>query len=203
MSEYYLQLQQQIEQSLADYTISSQVALSELSIIINKDDLLAIAEILKEDENLQFDTLVDICGVDYSEYQGVQDHPSRFASVYHLQSIALNHRIRLTAYLDDDLPMIDSVVRLWSAANWYEREAFDLFGILYQGHPDLRRILTDYGFIGHPLRKDFPVIGNVEMRYDHELKRVVYEPVSIENRVIIPRVVRHDHRYEDERENRD
>lgn len=131
---------------------------------------------------------------------GVQEISSntgrRFAGVYHLLSVTLNHRIRVTAFAeDDDLPMLDSVVSLWSAANWFEREAFDLFGIMFTGHPDLRRILTDYGFVGHPFRKDFPLIGNVEVRYDEVRGRVVYEPVSIEPRVTVPRVVREDNRY--------
>ena len=120
---------------------------------------------------------------------------SRYASVYHLLSVKNNHRIRIRTWLDSDFPVVDSVVGLWKGANWFEREAFDLFGILYTGHPDLRRILTDYGFIGHPLRKDFPLVGQVEMRYDANKQRVIYEPVSIEERVNIPRVIRHDNRY--------
>ncbi|MFK5893840.1 MAG: NADH-quinone oxidoreductase subunit C [Pseudomonadota bacterium] len=195
MSKYYQTLAEKLENSLAAYEFSSEVALSELTITINKDNMLAVAQILRDDPVLQFDTIIDVCGVDYSAYEGKKEHISRFASVYHLQSVSLNHRIRMVCYLDDELPIIDSVVYIWHGANWFERESFDMFGILYDGHPDLRRILTDYGFIGNPLRKDFPVIGNVEMRYDHELKRVIYEPVSIENRVIVPRIVRHDNRY--------
>jgi len=196
MSEYYQALADKLKEKLANNEFSSQVALGELSIIINKDDILAVSKILHDDEELAFDTLIDVCGVDYIEYQGKVSHPSRFASVYHLQSVELNHRIRVITYLDAEMPIVDSVVSIWQGANWFEREAFDLFGILYNGHPDLRRILTDYGFIGNPLRKDFPMIGNVEMRYDHEKNRVVYEPVSIEHRVNIPRVIREDHRYE-------
>ena len=119
----------------------------------------------------------------------------RFAVVYHLLSIQNNHRIRVKTFAPDEMPVVDSVINIWASANWYEREAFDFFGILFEGHPDLRRILTDYGFIGHPFRKDFPLIGNVEMRYDAEKQRVVYEPVSIEPRVLVPKVVREDHRY--------
>jgi len=196
MSEYYQTLADKLKEKLDTFEFSSQVSLGELSIIVDKDNVLAISSILRDDEELAFDTLIDVCGVDYSDYQGNFSHPTRFASVYHLQSVALNHRIRLSCYLDSDMPIIDSVVGIWQGANWFEREAFDLFGILFNGHPDLRRILTDYGFIGNPLRKDFPMIGNVEMRYDHEKNRVVYEPVSIEERVNIPRVIREDHRYE-------
>ncbi len=195
MSKYYQTLAENLEHSLSQYKLSYEIELSELTIYINKNNILSIAQILRDAADFQFDTLIDICGVDYNTYQGKKQHASRFASVYHLQSVALNHRIRIICYLDEDLPIIDSVVSVWHSANWFEREAFDLFGILYNGHPDLRRILTDYGFIGNPLRKDFPVSGNVEMRYDHELKRVIYEPVSIENRVVVPRKMRDDHRY--------
>ena len=195
MSKYYQILAENLKNCLTDYDFSSEVAFSELNITINKKNILPVVQILRDHPDLQFDTLIDVCGVDYSAYEGSKKHDSRFASVYHLQSVTLNHRIRVICYLDDELPIIDSVVSIWHSANWFERESFDLLGILYDGHPDLRRILTDYGFIGNPLRKDFPVIGNVEMRYDHELKRVVYEPVSIENRVIVPRTIRHDNRY--------
>jgi NADH-quinone oxidoreductase subunit C len=195
MSKYYQTLAEKLKTSLSTYSFSDEIEFSELNITINSEDILTIAKILRDDPELQFDTLIDVCGVDYSAYEGKKTHPSRYASVYHLQSVALNHRLRVICYLDDEMPLIDSVVPVWKGANWFERESFDLLGILYNGHPDLRRILTDYGFIGHPLRKDFPVVGNVEMRYDHELKRVVYEPVSIENRVIIPRTLTQDHRY--------
>jgi len=196
MSEYYQTLADTLKEKLADFKFSSQVSLGELNIIVNKDDLASICSILRDEEELAFDTLIDVCGVDYSEYQGKDNHPSRFSSVYHLLSVQLNHRIRVICYLDSDMPIVDSVVSIWDGANWFEREAFDLYGIIYNGHPDLRRILTDYGFIGNPFRKDFPMVGNVEMRYDHEKARVVYEPVSIEERVNIPRVIRDDHRYE-------
>ena len=195
MSKYYQILAEKIKTSLSSFKVFDEIELSELNITINSEDILAIANILRDDPELQFDTLIDVCGVDYSTYEGKKTHPSRYASVYHLQSVELNHRLRVICYLDDDMPILDSVVPVWKGANWFERESFDLLGILYNGHPDLRRILTDYGFIGNPLRKDFPVVGNVEMRYDHEKKRVVYEPVSIEDRVIIPRTMTKDHRY--------
>jgi NADH-quinone oxidoreductase subunit C len=200
MSTYYQTLTEKLEKILAAYEFSSEIKLSELTLYINCEDILSVAKVLRDEPDLLFDTLIDICGIDYSDYEGNKKHDSRFASIYHLQSVSLNHRIRIISYLDDEMPIIDSVVSIWHGANWFERESFDLFGILYNGHPDLRRILTDYGFIGHPLRKDFPVVGNVEMRYDNELKRVVYEPVSIENRVLIPRTIRHDHRYLDQNE---
>ncbi|HUY84291.1 MAG TPA: NADH-quinone oxidoreductase subunit C, partial [Steroidobacteraceae bacterium] len=171
----------------------------------------------------RFEVCVDVCGVDYLDYGrtewktsgatatgfsrgvargGRADAPApepgrRFAVAYHLLSVSLNQRLRLRVYCaDDEQPMVDSVTGIWASANWFEREAFDLFGILFRGHPDLRRILTDYGFIGHPFRKDFPLIGNVEVRYDPEKGRVVYEPVTIEPRVLVPRVIRHDNRYD-------
>lgn len=137
--------------------------------------------------------MIDLCGLDYLEYKkeaGESWSGKRFAVVYHLQSVALNHRVRLKAFVDEAQPMIDSVVELWPVANWFEREAFDLYGILFKGHPDLRRILTDYGFIGHPFRKDFPLSGHVEMRYDEDKGRVVYEPVTVDPRLSTPRVIR-------------
>ena len=199
MSGYYQEFATIVNNALKAYDITADVALSELTITVKREDVFEVCQTLHDDSTLLFDTLIDVCGVDYSTYEGANTYPARFASVYHLQSVDLNHRIRVISFLDDELPIIDSVVNIWSGANWFEREAFDLFGILYDGHPDLRRILTDYGFIGHPLRKDFPMVGNVEMRYDHEEKRVVYEPVSIENRVIIPRTKTEDHRYTSEK----
>jgi NADH-quinone oxidoreductase subunit C len=146
---------------------------------------------LRDRPELAFAMLVDLCGIDYSAYgNGAYEGP-RFAVVYHLLSLAHNRRLRVRTYLpDDDFPVLPSVIDLWPAANWYEREAFDLFGIVFSGHPDLRRILTDYGFVGHPFRKDFPVSGHVEMRYDPEQARVIYQPVTIEPREIVPRIVR-------------
>ena len=196
----------------------------ELAYTVPADRLLEIAKTLRDDPALRFESCIDVCGVDFLDYgraewktadatatgfsRGVargaarpEDAPApagrRFAVVYKLLSVTLNQRLRVRVYCPDDAqPMVDSVTGVWASANWFEREAFDLFGILFRGHPDLRRILTDYGFIGHPFRKDFPLIGNVEVRYDPEKGRVVYEPVSIEPRILVPRVIRHDNRYD-------
>jgi len=196
MSQYYSELSDKVSNALAEIeTVSAVVAHGELTIEVNKDNLVQICQTLLDNKELAFDTVIDICGVDYSTYEGSKPCASRYASVYHLLSVKNNHRIRVRTWLDDDFPMVDSVVSVWSAANWFEREAFDLLGILYSGHPDLRRILTDYGFIGHPLRKDFPLVGQVEMRYDANKQRVIYEPVSIEERIIIPKIIRDDNRY--------
>ncbi len=174
---------------------SCKEALGELTLEIPRERLLESCRILRDEANFAFEQLIDLCAVDYSEYGDGRWQRERFAVVYHLLSVQHNHRLRLRVFLEDEQPMIDSVVDVWAAANWFEREAFDLFGILFEGHPDLRRILTDYGFIGHPFRKDFPLTGNVEMRYDEEKGRVIYEPVSIEPRINIPRVIRHDNRF--------
>jgi len=161
--------------------------------VIQRADMLGVMRQLRDDFNLNFEQLIDVCGVDYQSYGDGAWQGKRFASVYHLLSINKNHRLRVRVFAEDDtFPVVDSVIDIWPAANWFEREAFDLFGILYEGHPDLRRILTDYGFVGHPFRKDFPVSGYVEMRYDPDQKRVVYQPVSIEEREIIPRSIRED-----------
>ena len=193
-------------------------AFGELTLIVPAERLLEVAQTLRDHDDFRFEQLIDLCGVDYAAYgnseweteeasstgfgRGVDrelqieaDDPKRFAVVVHLLSLAHNRRLRLRAHVSAAEPLVDSLISVWSAANWFEREAFDLYGILFRGHPDLRRILTDYGFIGHPFRKDFPVSGQVEMRYDPELKRVVYEPVSIEPRVLVPRVIREDSRY--------
>lgn len=171
-------------------------AWGEVAIEIQPEDLLPVCRQLKDNAKLAFAQLIDLAGVDYSEYQGARQAPARYAAVYHLLSFRHNWRLRLRVFVASDPPLLDSVTSLWSCADWYEREAFDLFGIIFEGHNDLRRILTDYGFIGHPFRKDFPLIGQVEMRYDPERRRVVYEPVSIKPRVTVPRVVRSDHRYD-------
>ena len=164
----------------------------QLILEVKPADLVVAMTMLRDDASLGFSQLVDVCGVDYSEYGGNWEGP-RYAAVYHLLSVEHNWRVRVKAFCaNDDLPMVDSMVDIWSSANWFEREAFDLFGIVFAGHPDLRRILTDYGFVGHPFRKDFPVYGNVEMRYDAEQRRVVYQPVTIEPREIVPRVIRED-----------
>ncbi|HHS83985.1 MAG TPA: NADH-quinone oxidoreductase subunit C [Gammaproteobacteria bacterium] len=176
---------------------SCKEALGEVTLEIPRDQLLETCKILRDESGFCFEELIDLCGVDYSEFGDGSWSGARFAVVYHLLSITHNHRLRLRVFLDEQQPVIDSVVDIWATANWFEREAFDLFGILFEGHPDLRRILTDYGFIGHPFRKDFPLTGNVEMRYDEEKGRVIYEPVEIEPRINIPRVIRHDHRFVD------
>ena len=170
-----------------------RVALGEITIEVVSADYLETMRTLRDNETLQFEQLVDLCGVDYSEYDDGNWRGARFAGVSHLLSLAKNWRVRVRVFAPDgEMPLLPSVTELWSAANWYEREAFDLFGILFDGHPDLRRILTDYGFIGHPFRKDFPVSGHVEMRYDPEQKRVIYQPVTIEPREITPRVMREE-----------
>ncbi|MDY0308444.1 MAG: NADH-quinone oxidoreductase subunit C [Castellaniella sp.] len=171
----------------------------ELTLRVPADAWVETCRVLRDHASLRFETCIDLCGVDYSAwkaptYDAGDAHPQRFAVVIHLLSVTHNWRLRVRAYTPDDaFPMIASLVDIWPVVNWYEREAFDLYGIVFEGHPDLRRILTDYGFIGHPFRKDFPISGHVEMRYDPEQKRVVYQPVSIEPREITPRVVRQDH----------
>ena len=201
----------------------------EVTIEVAPGDLIAVATILRDDAGLAFDSLIDLCGVDYIAYGqtewateesstsgfsrgvvaadtgrlrfgdelvGTDADKPRFASVIHLISYANNQRLRVKTFAaDNEYPVIPSVIDVWNSADWYERESFDLYGIVYENHPDLRRILTDYGFIGHPFRKDFPLVGNVEMRYDPEQSRVVYEPVTIEPRVLVPRVIREDNRY--------
>jgi len=215
MSQYYSELSDKVTAALAEVeAVKATVAHGELTIEVSKENLIQICHILHDHKKLAFDTIIDVCGVDYSDY-GVaesgssanigntvdsrsrtsKDCKTRYASVYHLLSVSNNQRIRVRTWLDDDFPVVDSVVPVWSGANWFERESFDMVGILYSGHPDLRRILTDYGFIGHPLRKDFPLVGQVEMRYDANKQRVIYEPVTLEERVNIPRIIRDDNRY--------
>ncbi|HEC12827.1 MAG TPA: NADH-quinone oxidoreductase subunit C [Acidiferrobacteraceae bacterium] len=168
----------------------------ELTLEIKRSELLQVCRTLRDDDGFKFEQLIDVCGVDYLSYGHVEipaeTSRARYASVYHLLSIAHNQRVRLRVFLDNKLPVVDSVIDIWNSANWFEREAFDLFGIVYEGHPDLRRILTDYGFVGHPFRKDFPLIGHVEMRYDADRGRVIYQPVTIEPRVLVPRVIREE-----------
>ncbi|QAB15010.1 NADH-quinone oxidoreductase subunit C [Hydrogenovibrio thermophilus] len=218
MKQSVLDLQTNVQTALADAVVASEIALDELTVELAPSQALKAFEKLKTD--LGFELLIDICGVDYLAYGDVTwetrkatkagfsrgvfdfaedesddnvDLPRRFAVVYHLLSVEHNLRLRVKVFPEDSkMPVVDSVVSIWNCADWYEREAFDLFGILFSGHPDLRRILTDYGFVGHPLRKDFPLTGHVEMRYDAEKARVVYEPVTIENRVNVPRVIRND-----------
>ncbi len=165
----------------------------DLIIEIKATGLIDAMTSLRDESSLAFSQMIDASGMDYAEFGGTWEGP-RYAVVYQLLSIQHNWRLRVRSFCaDDDFPMIDSVNDIWSAANWYEREAFDLYGIVFNGHPDLRRILTDYGFVGHPFRKDFPVTGNVEMRYDPEQQRVVYQPVTIEPREIVPRIIREEH----------
>ncbi len=169
------------------------VALGEVTVVVNANNYLESARILRDESGCCFEQMIDLCGVDYSDYKGVGLEGSRFCVVLHLLSVSLNQRVRLKVFApDDELPVVASVNELWNSANWFEREAFDLFGIVFEGHSDLRRILTDYGFIGHPFRKDFPTMGHVEMRYDAESKRVIYQPVTIEPREITPRIIRED-----------
>lgn len=216
MKQSVLDLQKKVNQVLGDDVVSSTIALGELTIELSPTKALAAFTLLKEE--LGFEQLMDLCGVDYLDYgqanwetmtavnsgfsRGVFDFAEdnddesldmerRFAVVYHLLSIQHNLRIRVKVFPETtQMPIVDSVIEVWNCANWYEREAFDLFGLLFKNHPDLRRLLTDYGFIGHPLRKDFPLTGHVQVRYDAEKKRVIYEPVTIENRINVPRVIR-------------
>lgn len=213
-------LYQTVTEHFADLIHDAKVALGELTIQVAPDKLHEVCLILRDDPAFACECLIDVCGVDYLHYglddwqtdsatatgfsRGVSTSPEaitpkkayRFGVVYHLLSLKLNHRIRVRVVMPDEHDaIVDSVVDIWPSANWFERETFDLFGILFRNHPDLRRILTDYGFVGHPFRKDFPLIGKVEARYDAALKRVVYEPVSIEPRVLEPKVIRRDNRY--------
>lgn len=222
MCEALKTLAEKIEARFGAAIQSSVVERRELTVEVDAASLIEVCAALRDEEDFSFEQMMDLCGVDYSTYgrdewdaasgpdtgfsRGVEaggrlgeceyEPKGRFAVVYHLLSVKYNRRLRLRAFVADEaMPRIDSVVNVWSAANWFEREAFDLYGILFEGHSDLRRILTDYGFVGHPFRKDFPLSGHVEMRYDPEKRRVVYEPVSIEPRTLVPRVIRDDNRY--------
>ena len=181
-----------LPEALGDALQQVTVALGQVTVVVPHDRLPGTLRALRDRPELRFEILVDLCGVDYSTYGGAYDG-KRFAVVYHLLSLANNHRVRVRCFApDDEFPVVPSAVEVWPNANWFEREAFDLFGIMFPGHPDLRRILTDYGFIGHPFRKDFPISGYVEMRYDPEQGRVVYQPVTIEPREVTPRIIRED-----------
>ena len=186
-------LKANLETAFGGRLSSMTEAIGEVTIVVKAGDFLEVAKRLRDDRALGFEQLIDLAGVDYQTYgDGAYDGP-RFAAVLHLLSVSNNWRLRVRVFApDDEMPIVPSVVDIWSSANWYEREAFDLYGIVFEGHPDLRRILTDYGFIGHPFRKDFPVSGYVEMRYDPQEQRVVYQPVTIEPREITPRVIRED-----------
>lgn len=207
----------QLQERFAEKLQNIAVAVGEITIEISSKHLRDICFVLRDDEKFRFEMLIDVCGVDYLDYgfsewttnkatltgfeRGVDRNRDdriipwnkpRFGVVYHFLSVAHNHRLRLRTYAEGEPPLVKSITDIWAAANWYEREAFDLYGIVFDGHPDLRRILTDYGFIGHPFRKDFPLIGNVEMRYDATQKRVIYEPVSIPPRTLVPKVIRRE-----------
>jgi NADH-quinone oxidoreductase subunit C len=187
------QLQAALAPALGGKLRASAVDRGQLAIEVAAGDLVAALTTLRDDAGLAFEQLIDLIGVDYSGHGNAWEGP-RYAVVYNLLSLAHNWRVRVKVFCpDEDFPGLDSVIGVWPVANWYEREAFDLYGIVFRGHPDLRRILTDYGFVGHPFRKDFPVTGYVEMRYDPEQKRVIYQPVSIEPREIVPRVIREEH----------
>jgi NADH-quinone oxidoreductase subunit C len=220
MSSRIESLAARVEAQFAERVTRVPSRCGELTYEVAAADVIAVATTLRDGADFKFEQLVDLSGVDYLSYgnsewltqestssgfsRGVQcgvaavvPPGARFVVVYHLLSVSQNIRLRLRAHCENgDMPMIDSMVSVWASANWFEREVFDLFGVLFKGHPDLRRILTDYGFIGHPFRKDFPLIGNVEVRYDAEKGRVIYQPVSIEPRTLVPRVIRDDNRYD-------
>ncbi|MGI9272503.1 MAG: NADH-quinone oxidoreductase subunit C [Woeseiaceae bacterium] len=226
MTDRHETLAARIDERFGDQVTRVASSCRELTIEVGKDDLVAVATALRNEPEFGFEMLMDVCGMDYLNFgktewttssatdsgfsRGVQRAPvildeadefdgRRFAVVYHLLSIRHNTRLRMRVYTGtDNPPIVRSVVDIWNSANWFEREAFDLFGILFEGHPDLRRILTDYGFIGHPFRKDFPLMGNVEVSYDTEKGRVAYQPVSIEERTLVPRVIRDDNRYDEQ-----
>lgn len=184
-------LSQNLQKHLGEKIRSQQVALGEITIDVAVDDYLVAMTTLRDEPELRFEQLIDLCGIDYSTYANESWSGKRYAAISHLTSVANNWRIRVRCFAaNDDFPSVPSVAPIWNSANWFEREAFDLFGIAFAGHNDLRRILTDYGFIGHPFRKDFPISGYVEMRYDPDQKRVIYQPVTIEPREITPRIVR-------------
>jgi NADH-quinone oxidoreductase subunit C len=193
MSAKLEQLKGAVHSVLGARIVGLVEALGELTLVVKAEDYVSAAHALRDEPALRFEELIDLCGVDYSGFGEGPWEGRRFAVVSHLLSLANNWRLRLRVFADDEhFPVVDSLTGVWPNANWYEREAFDLFGIMFTGHADLRRILTDYGFIGHPFRKDFPVSGNVEMRYDPVQKRVIYQPVTIERREIVPRVIRED-----------
>ena len=182
-----------VARALGDTAERISIHLGEVTVQVAAGDYHAAALLLRDAPGCQFEQMVDLCAVDYSEYGNAVEEGPRYCVVVHLLSVSLNQRVRLKVFApSDDMPMVDSINDIWNSANWFEREAFDLFGVVFEGHDDLRRILTDYGFIGHPFRKDFPTTGHVEMRYDAEQARVVYQPVTIETREITPRIIRED-----------
>lgn len=184
-------LREELDSLLGERLVSVQERLGELTVVVRAAEMLPVLTLMRDAEEFRFAQMVDLCGVDYSEYGGGAWEGKRFAAVYHLLSVVHNRRLRVRIFAeDDDFPVLASVADIWPGANWFEREAFDLFGLIFTGHPDLRRILTDYGFVGNPFRKDFPLSGHVEMRYDPEQQRVVYQPVTIEPREVTPRILR-------------
>ncbi|MEJ8822453.1 NADH-quinone oxidoreductase subunit C [Variovorax humicola] len=186
-------LKDTISAALGDKVASIKVALGEVTLVVKAADYLDAMETLRVAPGCKFEQLIDICGMDYSAWRDTEWDGPRYCAVSHLLSVSLNQRVRVKVFCpDDDFPVLPSVMHIWNSANWFEREAFDLYGIVFDGHVDLRRILTDYGFIGHPFRKDFPLSGHVEMRYDEELRRVVYQPVTIEPREVTPRIIREE-----------
>ncbi len=193
MTENHKTLADALRAALGERAVVIVEALGETTLTIRPRDLLAAATTLRDAAELRFEQLIDLCGVDYLTYGDGAWDGARFAVVYHLLSLEHNRRLRVKVFAaDDEFPVVDSVISVWPDADWFEREAFDLFGIVFTGHPDLRRILTDYGFVGHPFRKDFPISGNVEMRYDPDQRRVIYQPVTIEPREIVPRIIREE-----------
>lgn len=193
MSDHVEGLKAALELALAGHDVQFKVQHDQLTVEVSQSEYLPVCLKLRDDPALRFEQLIDLCGMDYSSYRNEVRESQVFAVVSHLLSVSLNQRVRVRVTCeDDDFPVVASLVDVWTSAGWYEREAFDLYGIVFQGHPDLRRILTDYGFMGHPFRKDFPVSGHVEMRYDPEQKRVVYQPVTIEPREVTPRIIREE-----------
>jgi NADH-quinone oxidoreductase subunit C len=207
MADNLNMLGEQLKEAFTDKVLGLENRLDELTMVIDAADIMAVFMRLRDDSNFRFEQLIDVCGVDYSTYgcetseggiyladeERVNPFKQRFAAVYHLLSVEHNMRLRVKVFARDDaMPMLDSVIDVWPSANWFEREAFDMFGIVFVGHPDLRRILTDYGFVGNPFRKDFPLSGHVEMHYDPEQKRVLYRPVSVEPREVTPRTIREE-----------
>jgi NADH-quinone oxidoreductase subunit C len=186
-------LKSSVEAALGEYLVSAVIDRHELTIVCRTASIVEACNRLKDTAELRFEQCIDLCGIDYSTYKDGAWNGARFAVVCHLLSISNNQRIRVRFFAeDDDFPLVPSLVPVWSGVNWFEREAFDLYGIVFEGHPDLRRLLTDYGFVGHPFRKDFPLSGHVEMRYDPEQARVIYQPVTIEPREITPRIIREE-----------
>lgn len=182
-----------VQAALGERVKHIALALGEVTVVVDAADYLAAAQLLRDAAGCLFEQLLDLCAVDYSTYGDGAYQGPRFCVVSHLLSVSLNQRMRLKVFApEDDMPMVESLTTVWNSANWFEREAFDLFGVVFEGHEDLRRLLTDYGFIGHPFRKDFPLSGHVEMRYDADQRRVVYQPVSIEPREITPRIIREE-----------